>query len=84
MELPETKSVEFSDHDLQSLLNALELLNDGNEIKGIGEIITEMQPRAAGISGLLSVDYEHLSDATLRKIQSFVKESVEHRGLPYY
>lgn len=83
MTLPKYEVLDISEHDLQCLKIALEMLNSDESSREIMRIIYEKQPELKNIYSNLSLDTGFLKLPTLQAIQKYAKHSLENQGKKY-
>ena len=83
MSLPKIEILEISEHELQCLKIALEMLNSEETSQEILRIIYEKQPELKSIYTNQTLDLGFLKLPTLMAIRDFAKHCLENQGKKY-
>ena len=83
MDLPIERTVSLSEHEIQCLKIALEMLSGPATSKEIMRIIREKQPSAEEVLMKPTLNIGVLDKPTIEAIQAYAKQALENQGLKY-
>lgn len=83
VELPKPRQLSFTSHDIQSFQIASEMLETGEERKGLTKIINESQPDAFQNVYQVSLNIGQLNDKTLRSLRDYITTCLAKRNIQY-